>query len=177
MTANMPQAEFGVVDPRLATSVSGDDFLQGMLGGAYPSPPFAEVAKIWLSEVEPGRAVFEALPSARFYNPMGTVHGGWLTTLLDSAMACAVHALLRPGQAYTTVEMKVNFIRPVFEQTGLLRCEGKIVHMGGRLATSEGRITDGAGRLIGHGSETCMVFEISKPDPADRPETPSSALS
>jgi uncharacterized protein (TIGR00369 family) len=81
--------------------------------------------------------------------------------VLDSAMGCAVHSMLKAGQAYTTVELKVNFVRPISEQTGIVRCEGKIVHSGGRLATSEGRLTDAAGKLLAHGSETCMIFPVA----------------
>jgi uncharacterized protein (TIGR00369 family) len=89
---------------------------------------------------------------------LGTVHGGWISMVLDSAMGCAVHSLLKPGQAYTTVEMKVNFVRPLVESSGKVRCEGEIVHLGGRLATSQGRLTDMSGKLIAHGSETCMIL-------------------
>jgi uncharacterized protein (TIGR00369 family) len=94
---------------------------------------------------------------------MGAVHGGWISTVLDSAMGCAVHSMLKAGQSYTTVEMKVNFVRPISEQTGIVRCEGKIVHSGGRLATSEGRLTDASGKLLAHGSETCMIFPVTSP--------------
>ena len=104
--------------------------------------------------------MFEATPSPRFYNPLGTVHGGWISTLLDSAMGCAVHSVLKAGQAYTTVDMTVSFVRPVFEKTGKLRCEGKIIHAGSRIATAEGRVWDQAGTLIAHGSETCMVMAV-----------------
>src|ERR1700719_3170353 len=153
-------ANVGVVSKEIATGVSGLEFLKGLRNQVYPTPPFAETTEIWIAEVESGHIVFEASPSARFYNPMGTVHGGWISTVLDSAMGCAVHSLLKPGQAFTSVELKVNFVRPLFEQTGKLRCEGKIVHLGGRLATSEGRLTDLSGNLIAHGSTTCMILTM-----------------
>jgi uncharacterized protein (TIGR00369 family) len=89
------------------------------------------------------------------------VHGGCISTLLDSAMGCAVHSVLAPGQAYTTVDMTVSFVRPVFQTTGKLRCEGKIIHAGGRIATAEGRVWDDADTLIAHGSETCLVMTES----------------
>ena len=117
----------------------------------HPAPPFSEVAAVWPISVEVGRVAFEASPSARFYNPMGLVHGGWLALLLDSAMGCAVHSTLEPGQAFTTIEMKTTFVRPVRESTGKLRCEGVLLHAGSRIASSEGKIFDGAGRLIAHG--------------------------
>jgi uncharacterized protein (TIGR00369 family) len=158
-----PYKRFGVVDRRQAASDSGLDFLRKLLDGSYPAPPFSEVAEVWLVNVERGRAVFAGVPTAQFYNPMGSVHGGWISALLDSAMGCAVHSMLKPGQGYTTIEMKVNFVRPVFEKTGKLQCEGTVVHFGGRVATSEGRVVDSAGALIAHGSETCLVFEVNSP--------------
>jgi uncharacterized protein (TIGR00369 family) len=139
-------------------AVAGLDFLNRLLDGAQPAPPFAAATDIWIVEAELGRVIFAATPSKRFYNPLGTVHGGWISTLLDSAMGCAVHSILAPGQAYTTVDMTVSFVRPVFEKTGKLRCEGKIIHAGGRIATAEGRVWDQAGTLIAHGSETCLVM-------------------
>jgi len=160
MPDHVPHTNFGVVERNLAVSETGHAFLLKLLDGTYPAPPFAEVCDIWPTEIEAGRIVFEACPSARFYNPMGTVHGGWISTVLDSAMGCAVLSLLKPGQAFTTAELKVNFVRPLLEQTGKLRCEGKIIHFGGRLATSEGRLTDLSGNLIAHGSETCMILNL-----------------
>jgi uncharacterized protein (TIGR00369 family) len=151
-------AAVGFVARNVAAEIAGLDFLTGLRDGTLPAPPFAVETDIWLVEVESGRVVFEAQPSARFYNPLGTVHGGWIATLLDSAMGCAVHSVLKARQAYTTVDMTVSFVRPVFERTGKLRCEGKIVHAGGRIATAEGRVWDEPGRLLAHGSETCLVM-------------------
>jgi uncharacterized protein (TIGR00369 family) len=102
---------------------------------------------------------FEASPSARFYNPMGLVHGGWRALLLDTAMGCAVHSALEPGQIYTTVEMKTAFVRPV-RATGKLRCDRVLLHAGSRIASSKGKVFDGAGRLVAHGSETCLISAI-----------------
>jgi uncharacterized protein (TIGR00369 family) len=161
MPDHIPYTNFGVVERELAVSESGHAFLLKLLDGTHPAPPFSEVCDIWPTEVEPGRVVFEACPAGRFYNPLGTVHGGWISTVLDSAMGCAVHSMLKPGQAYTTAELKVNFVRPLFQRTGKVRSEGKIIHFGGRLATSEGRLTDLSGNLIAHGSETCMILSVS----------------
>lgn len=158
MTALELNSKFGVVDPEIATRKSGLSFLQKLLDQTYPSPPFAEACEVWPVEASQGRAVFEGRPSRRFYNPMGIVHGGWISTLLDTAMGCAVHSTLGVGQSYTTVEMKINFVKPLSEKTGLVRCEGTLVHSGGRIATSEGRLVDREGRLIAHGSETCMIL-------------------
>ncbi|XVQ13796.1 PaaI family thioesterase [Spirillospora sp. CA-255316] len=109
-------------------------------------------------KLEPGLVVFAMEPRADFANPLGTVHGGVLSTLLDSAMSCAVHTSLPEGAGYTTLELKVNFVRPVPVEGGRLTCEGRTVHMGRRVATCEGRITDAAGRLMAHGTATCMIL-------------------
>jgi uncharacterized protein (TIGR00369 family) len=159
VTERNPYKNFGIADRRQLAEDSGLAFLTKLLDATYPAAPFTEVSEIWPVEVTRGRVVFEGVPSHHFYNPMGTVHGGWLSTLLDSAMGCAVHSLLEPGQVYTTVEMKVNFVRPALERTGKLKCEGQIVHLGARMATSQGRIVDGDGKLIAHGSETCMILK------------------
>jgi uncharacterized protein (TIGR00369 family) len=155
-----PHKVAGVVPQEVATSVSGLEFLSALRDGKHPAPPYAIESDIWIAEVEAGRVVFEAAPSARFYNPLGTAHGGWISGLLDSAMGCAVHSLLKPGQAYTTVDITINFVRPVFANTGRLKCEGKIIHPGNRIATSEGRVWDQGGKLIAHGSETCLIWSV-----------------
>lgn len=164
-----PHQVAGVVPQEIATSVSGLDFLSALRDGRYPAPPFAVETGIWISEIEAGRVVFEADPSARFYNPLGTVHGGWISGLIDSAMGCAVHSLLEPGQAYTTVDMTINFVRPVFEKTGRLKCEGKVIHAGSRIATSEGRVWDQGGKLIAHGSETCLIWSVPAATSSSQP--------
>jgi uncharacterized protein (TIGR00369 family) len=163
-----PHREFGLVPPEVAARASGVQFLRGLLEGTHPAPPFSEVAEVWPISVEVGRVVFEASPSARFYNPMGLVHGGWLALLLDTAMGCAVHSTLEPGQIYTTVEMKTAFVRPVREATGTLRCEGALLHAGSRIASSDGKVFDGAGRLVAHGSETCLISTIRSGPAAGR---------
>lgn len=164
MKSPAPADDFkvGIVARETAINVTGLTFLQGILDRTYPAPPFAPTAGIWIVEAEHGRIVFEAEPSARFYNPMGTVHGGWLSMLIDSAMGCAVHSTLKAGQAYTTIDMTVSFVRPVLENSGRLRCEGKLVHGGGRVATAEGRIWDAAAKLVAHGTETCMVMTVDR---------------
>jgi uncharacterized protein (TIGR00369 family) len=108
---------------------------------------------------EHGRVLFEAVPAEKFLNPLGTIHGGWISTLLDSAMGCAVHCMLKPGHGFTTVDMTVSFVRAVLPTSGKLICEGKIIHSGGRIATAEGCVTDVAGKLIAHGTETCMILK------------------
>ena len=153
---------FGLVPREIAAATSGLEFLRGLLDGKFPSPPFAEVSDVWPVSVEKGRIVFEATPSSRFYNPMGVVHGGWLSLLVDTAMGCAVHSALDAGQAYTTTDLRTTFVRPVNEATGRLRCEATLLQIGGRTASSEGRILDVRGALVAHGSESCLIFSIAK---------------
>jgi uncharacterized protein (TIGR00369 family) len=155
-----PFRVFGVVDPAIATAGAGLDFLKSMLERREPSPPFSETTDIWMVSAETGRVVFEAMPSARFYNPMGVIHGGWIATLLDSCMGCAVQSALKAAQTYTTVEMKTVFVRAAHERTGLLRCEGTLLHSGKRVASSEGKVFDREGRLIAYGSETCLITDL-----------------
>jgi len=144
-------------------SLTGLQTLQAMMDGRLPPPPFAVTTRMRIAEVERGRVVFEGDVLADFLNPLGTIHGGWIATLIDSAMACAVHSMLAAGQSYTTLEMKVHYVRAVTLKTPQVRCEGKIVHAGGRIATSEGRVFDAdTGALLAHGTETCMIFT---PDP------------
>ncbi len=150
----------GLIEPGIAATQSGIELLRGMLDEKYPAPPSNETSGIWPLSFEVGRVVFEGQPSARFYNPMGTVHGGWISTLLDTAMACAVQSSLAAGQRYTTIEMKTVFVKPVHERTGALRCEGVLLHAGRRVAHAEGKVFDQQGNLIAYGSETCQISEI-----------------
>jgi uncharacterized protein (TIGR00369 family) len=132
-----------------------------MLEGRHPAPPFSKATGIYLVEAGESRVVFRGRAGADFFNPIGTIHGGWTSAILDSAMACAVHTTLMAGQGYTTVEMKLNFVRPILPELGELTCEGIVVHRGGTLATSEGKLFDGTGRLLAHGSETCLIFDAA----------------
>jgi len=159
MSAHNPFSSFGVVPPATATAATGLEFLRGMIEGRHPAPPFSAATDIWIVSAEPGRVVFEAMPSARFYNPMGSVHGGWIATLLDSGMGCAVHSTLKPGQVFTTLEMKTVFVRAAYEKTGRLRCENLLLHAGSRIASAEGKVYDGEGRLVAYGSETCLITD------------------
>jgi uncharacterized protein (TIGR00369 family) len=154
--------DIGVLPIEVATAASGLDFLAGLRDGKHPLPPFAAETDIRITEVEHGRVLFEGMPSARFYNPLGTVHGGWIATLLDSAMGCAVHATLAAGESYATVDMAISLVRAVTAGTGKLRCEGKIVHAGARIATAEGRVWDGTDTLVAHGTETCLIMRARR---------------
>jgi uncharacterized protein (TIGR00369 family) len=157
------ERSYGVVPREVLTGEDGLTFLRGVLDGRHPSPPISETLGFAAAEVEEGRVVFRGKPSPAVLNPLGTVHGGWAATLLDSAMACAVHATLKAGEAYTTLEMKLNYVRPILPDIGEVVCEGRVVHRGASVATSEGRLTDARGKLLAHGTETCLIF-----DPAAR---------
>jgi uncharacterized protein (TIGR00369 family) len=148
----------GVVSREVLLAQDGVSFLRGMMEGRHPGAPFAAEMGFDLAEVEEGRVVFVGTPSARFFNPLGTVHGGWTATILDSAMACAAHSTLKAGEGYTTLEMKLNYVRPVMPESGLVRCEGRLIHRGATVITTEGSLVDARGKLLAHGTETCVVF-------------------
>ena len=148
----------GVVPPEIAQSMSGLDFLKGWLAGRHPAPPIQSVFDFRLVEVEHGRVVFSGTPDERYFNPLGTVHGGYAATLLDSCMGCAVHSVLAAGQGYTTLEIKVNYVRALTAQTGPVFAEGRVLHAGRQAATSEGFVRDAGGKLLAHGTTTCIVF-------------------
>ena len=143
--------------PDLA-ALNGREYLEALMQGRG-SAPLGILLSFRLVEVGDGIAVFEGLPKAEHYNPARTVHGGWIASILDSALGCAVHTKLAPGVGYGTVELKVNFVRAMTEATGPVLCRGEVVHMGRRMATSEGRLLDAAGKLYAHGSCTCMIYE------------------
>lgn len=154
----MKEIAYGVVPAETLLQYDGLTFLRGLIDGTFPAPPITQTLGFTLSEVEHGRAVFTGEPQARHYNPIGTVHGGFAMTLLDSALACAIHSTLAKGEAYTTLEIKVNLVRPLTQETGLVRAEGRVLHRGRTLATSEGDIKDAAGKLYAHATTTCMIF-------------------
>jgi len=139
---------------------SGMELLQRVIDGDYPAPSIAARLNFSLVEISEGRAVFQGLPGERHLNPLGGVHGGWAATIMDSALGCCVHTLLAAGEAYSTAEMKINYTRPITPQTGIVTCEGKVVHKGRTLAVSEARLTDGAGKLLAFGTETCSIFPM-----------------
>ena len=150
--------QFGLIDPAIAATMTGLEFLQAIIDGKLPAPPIGRTLSFRIAEAAPGRAVFLGKPLLDHYNPLGIVHGGYLATLLDSAMGCAVQSRLPAGQSYTTLEFKMNFVRPVLESTGELRAEGSVVHLGKRTATADARLLDTAGKLIAHGTATCLIL-------------------
>ncbi|MGE0565264.1 MAG: PaaI family thioesterase [Pseudolabrys sp.] len=156
----MSEKQYGVVSPDILKSHDGIDFLKGIIGGTIPHPPIGKALNFHLIEVGDGRAVFESHPAFDYYNPIGTVHGGVAATLLDSALGCAIFTTLKKGDGWTTLELKLNFVRPVFKDTGPLRAEGRLIHRGRSIATSEGDLKDRDGRLYAHATTTCMIFPL-----------------
>ena len=152
----------GVTDPVALAArgreLSGIEYVRQIFDGELPPPPISQLMGFRGVEFEHGRAVFEMTPGPEHYNPIGTVHGGIALTLLDSAMGCAVHTTLAAGVGYTTLEVKTNFVRPITAETGVIRCEGTVVHGGSRIATAEGKLVDAAGKLLAHGTTTCLIF-------------------
>jgi uncharacterized protein (TIGR00369 family) len=135
-----------------------------MIERRHPAPPFAQSMDVTLTVAEDPFVVFEGTPSERFFNPLGTVHGGWIAAIPDSAMACAVHTTLQRGEGYTTLKLKISCVRAVMPSSGVVRCEGRVIHRGGSIATSEGKLLDAQGCLLAHGTETCMIFAAKKPE-------------
>ncbi|MEL6478709.1 MAG: PaaI family thioesterase [Pseudomonadota bacterium] len=149
-----------LLSPEQLGHLSGLEFLRGIVEGRYPAPPIAETLNFRMIEAVEGRVVFEGLPQFAHYNPIGSVHGGWFGTLMDSCMACAVQSTLPAGSGYTTLEFKINILRPAFTSTGPLRAIGESIHTGRRTATSQGRLEDAGGKIYATGTTTCLVMQL-----------------
>lgn len=139
-------------------ALSGLDYMRQLMTGEREPSGMARLMNMRLVEVEEGRAVFSVAPDERHYNGLGIAHGGLAATLLDSALGCAINTLMPAGRVFTTLEMKVNYVRPMRRETGEVRCEARVLHAGGRVATAEGRILGPDGKLYAHGTATCMLF-------------------
>ena len=150
----------GVATPEQLRGRSGLQIMQALLAGELPFPHMMQTLDYHLVQVDRGRAVFQGVPQRMHYNPLGSVHGGWYATLLDSALGCAVHTVLEAGQGYTTAELGIHIVRAASERSGPLRAIGQVVYAGRQLATAEARIVDAAGKLYAHGSTTCLVFAV-----------------
>jgi len=150
---------YGTVPPEQVKAMTGLAFVQGLVDGTLPLNTIAETLGYDVVEAERGRVVVAIVPDDRHLNPAGTVHGGLAATLLDSCMGLAVQSTLDKGIGQTTIEFKITLIRPITPQTGPIRAEGTVLNAGRRVGSAEGRITDGAGRLLAHGTTTCLVFE------------------
>jgi uncharacterized protein (TIGR00369 family) len=148
----------GQADLSTLSDLDGLAQLLSMVDGTSPRPPIMDTLGVTSLVPERGRVVVE-MPAAEFHdNPLGTVHGGVLSTMLDTAAACAVHSTLAVGEMYTSVDLTVKFLRPVTVDSGLLRCEGTVLQRGRRTALAQAQLTDEAGRLVAHATSTCMIF-------------------
>jgi uncharacterized protein (TIGR00369 family) len=145
--------------------LSGLDHLLAMKRGEIPPPPIMATLGFELVDAEECRAVFECEPGEHLYNPIGSVHGGFAATLLDSATGCAVQTTLAPGVGYTTLDLHVTYVRAITRDTGRIRAEGRVLHAGRRVATAEGRLIDSGDRLLAHATASCVILQ---PEPGDR---------
>jgi uncharacterized protein (TIGR00369 family) len=146
-------------------SLTGLETLQAIFDGELPAPPMGETLDFLPIRMSHGQAVFQGRPRRQHYNPLGTVHGGWFATLLDSAVGCAIHTTLPAGRGYTTLELKVNLVRALTDAVPLVRAEGSVIHVGRQTGTAEGRIVGPDGKLYAHATTTCLIFETPSPTP------------
>ncbi len=159
--AMLAGAGTGVARAEQLAGKTGLEVFQAILRGELVHAPIAQTLDFILVEAALGRAVFQGTPGAAHLNPLGTVHGGWFATLLDSALGCAVHTRLQPGQGYTTAELSVNYVRALTPKVTRVRAEGRVIHCGRQLATAEGRLVGPDGTLYAHATTTCLVFPIA----------------
>ena len=150
----------GVAPRARMAGMSGMDIFTAIFAGELPPPPMGETLDFVPVHVVAGAATFQGRPQARHFNPMGTVHGGWFATLLDSAVGCAVHSTLAAGKGYTTLELKVNMVRALTDRVPMVRAEGKVIHAGRQVSTAEGRLTGPDGTLYAHATTTCLIFDM-----------------
>lgn len=141
-------------------SLTGLEYLQQMLDGTLPGPPIAHLMGFTLTEASVGTAVFECTPNESHYNPIGTVHGGLVCTLLDSALGCAVQTTLPQGVGYTSIEIKINYLRPVLASSGTLRCTATVTKPGSRVAFADGVVVDGSGKTVATATGSLLVFPL-----------------
>ncbi len=152
----------GVARAEQLAGKSGLEMMQAMLRGEIPYAQIAKTLDFALLQVDAGRAMFQGTPGTTHLNPLGTIHGGWFATLLDSALGCAVHTMMPAGRAYTTAELSVNLVRALTPKVTRVRAEGRVIHCGRQLATAEGRLVGPDGTLYAHATTTCLVFELPK---------------
>jgi uncharacterized protein (TIGR00369 family) len=155
---------FGWTDPAVHASMlgrrSGLELLQAMSDGELPAPPIMQLIDVAALRAEEGSVTVELDPQEFHYNPLGTMHGGIISTLLDTAAACSVHTTLAAGVGYTSLDLNVKFLRPVTISSGRLTCTGAVLQRGRRTALAEARLTDGKGRLLAHATSSCMIFDL-----------------
>lgn len=150
----------GVARMDQVAGMTGLELMQAILSGDLPYAAIAKTLDFVLMDVGKGYATFQGTPGPQLFNPMGTVHGGWYATLLDSALGCAVHTMMSKGRGYTTAELSVNMVRALTPKVSRVRAEGKVIHCGRQLATAEARLVGPDGTLYAHGTTTCLVFEL-----------------
>ena len=152
-------------DPQSMRSMTGMDMMQAVMQGTWPSPSIGHTMDFLLVDVAPGQAVFQGAPGKKHLNPMGSVHGGWYATLLDSALGCAVHTLMPAGRGYTTAQLSLNIVKAIPAHVQRVRAEGQVVHCGRQLATAEARLVGPDGTLYAHATTTCLVFDLPTKSP------------
>ncbi len=149
---------YGTVGVEARREMTGLEFVQGLANRTLPLNTIARTLGYDVTEAETGRVVVAITPTGDHLNPAGTVHGGLTATLLDSCMGLAVQSTLEKTEAQTTLEFKISLVRPITPETGLIRAEGVVLNRGRRISTAEGRVTDSNGRLLAHGTTTCLIF-------------------
>ena len=154
----MATRTYGTVSAEKRKQMTGLEFVQGLATGALPLNTIAQTLGYDVVEAESGRVVITLVPAGSHLNPAGTMHGGLTATLLDSCMGLAVQSTLDKGVSQTTLEFKISLVRPITPETGLITAEGKVLNCGRRIGTAEGRVTDGNGRLLAHGTTTCLIY-------------------
>ncbi len=156
--------QFSWEDPTIgatkALEMSGLEYIQAMQNGSIPGPPVMHTVGFRIKSVEPGKAVFAFTPSEFHYNPIGTVHGGIISTILDSALGCAVHSLLPVGKAYTTLELKVNFLKAIVKGDDEFLAVGRVIHSGSKTALVEAQLVDKNNKVYAHSVSTCLIMDI-----------------
>ena len=158
MIRPLPNEEAPTIKSADRQRLTGLEYMRQVMTGELPPSGMGRLMNFNLVEVSEGHAVFIIQPDERHYNGLGIAHGGMAATLLDSATGCAINTMMPAGKIFTTLEMKINYVRPLTRETGEVRCEANVIHVGGRTATAEGRIVDRDGKLYAHGTATCMLF-------------------
>ncbi|MEZ5704828.1 MAG: PaaI family thioesterase [Burkholderiaceae bacterium] len=153
----------GVASPAQVAGKSGIELMQAMLRGEIPYAPIAKTLDFLVIGIDDGEAIFQGTPGPQHFNPMGSIHGGWFATLLDSALGCAVHTKMAPGQGYTTAELSVNIVKALTPKVQRVRAIGRVIHCGRQLATADARLVGPEGTLYAHATTTCLVFEMKRP--------------
>ncbi len=160
MKAELSELKYGLIPHDVWREKDSLEIFQKMIAGELPQPPIAGTLDFQLAKIESGRAEFVGTSKTDYYNPLGTTHGGYIATLLDSAMGCAIQSTLPAGRGSTSLEFKVNFVRPVFDKTGRLKAVGEIINAGRQIVTEEAKLIDEAGKLYAHATTTCFVFDL-----------------